>query len=150
MKHELRREQLVPRLRSEVFAFFASAENLERITPPTLGFRIQSPLPLAMRSGAHIDYRLSLFGVPFGWRTLIEEFEPELRFVDLQLRGPYRLWRHTHEFSDAPGGTLMRDVVEYELPLGLLGEAVRSLFVERQLLYIFDFRRDAIERLFSA
>ena len=133
------------RSRSEVFAFFADAANLQRITPDSLRFEIRSPQPIAMRSGATIHYQLSLFGLKFRWCTLIESFEPESRFVDVQTMGPYRSWRHTHTFSDAPGGTLVRDHVEYEVPLGPLGELANRLFVARQLRRIFDFRRTAIE-----
>src|SRR5512135_2403182 len=103
--HVLERSQLVPRPRGEVFAFFAEARNLEAITPPFLRFEILPPVPEAIRPGALIDYRLRLFGLPFRWRTRIEGVEPEQRFVDVQLRGPYRLWHHTHTFEDAPGGT---------------------------------------------
>ena len=102
-----------------------------------------------MRAGATIDYQLSLFGLRFRWRTLIESFEPESGFVDVQTKGPYRSWRHTHTFSDAPGGTLVRDRVEYEVPLGPLGELASRLFVARQLRRIFDFRRAAIETAFA-
>ena len=145
--HLLERTQLVPRPRAEVFAFFADPWNLERITPPFLRFRILTPHPLEVKAGALIDYRLSLFGLPFGWRTVIEAWEPGVRFVDRQLRGPYRLWRHTHGFEDAPGGTLMTDRVEYQLPLGPLGEVARRLLVDRQLAAIFDHRREAVARL---
>jgi hypothetical protein len=144
----LAREQRVPRPRSEVFAFFAEPSNLERITPPTLRFRILTPLPIAMRAGAIIEYRLSLMGIPFRWRTLIEEFEPEAHFVDLQQAGPYALWRHRHEFVDVPGGTLVRDRVEYRLPLGPLGQLAHALLVRRQLRQIFDHRTQVIEALF--
>jgi ligand-binding SRPBCC domain-containing protein len=149
MRHVFEQEQLVRRTRAEVFAFFADAANLERITPATLHFEIRSPQPTAMRAGAIIDYRLSLFGLRFQWRTLIESFDPESGFVDVQTKGPYRTWRHSHEFSDAPGGTLVRDRVEYEVPFGLLGEIARRLFVARQIRRIFDFRRAAIETAFA-
>jgi ligand-binding SRPBCC domain-containing protein len=149
VKHQLEREQLVLRPRAEVFAFFADAANLERLTPASLRFEIRTPLPIEMRAGARIDYQIALFGLPFRWRTVIESFEPEARFVDLQMQGPYRFWRHTHEFADAPGGTLVCDRVEFELPLGPLGELARVLFVTRQLRHIFDFRRAAIERVFA-
>jgi ligand-binding SRPBCC domain-containing protein len=148
--HLLTRTQLVPRPRAEVFAFFADPWNLERITPPHLRFRILTPPPIELRAGALIDYRLSLFGVPFGWRTVIEAWEPGVRFVDRQLRGPYRRWHHTHTFADAPGGTLIGDRVEYQLPLGPLGEVARALVVRRQLDAIFDYRRRAIEALWGA
>jgi ligand-binding SRPBCC domain-containing protein len=143
------REQLVLLPRREVFAFFADTANLERLTPPSLQFRIRTPLPIAMRAGALIDYRIALVGIPFAWRTLIDVFEPETRFVDVQLQGPYRVWRHTHEFLDAPGGTLVRDRVEYEVPFGPLGELARVLFVDRQLRTIFEYRRAAIASLFG-
>ena len=148
--HVLERTQLIPRPREEVFAFFADAHNLERITPPSLRFRILTPDPIVLGPGALIDYRLSLFGVPFGWRTLIEAYQPAVRFVDMQVRGPYRRWHHTHTFEDAPGGTLMRDRVEYELPLGPLGRLAQALLVRRQLRAIFDHRREVIARLFPA
>jgi ligand-binding SRPBCC domain-containing protein len=149
MKHLFEQEQLVRRPRGEVFAFFADAANLERITPDSLRFEIRSPQPIAMRAGAIIDYQLSLFGLKFRWRTGIESFDPDAGFVDVQTKGPYRSWRHSHGFSDAPGGTLVRDRVEYELPLGPFGEIARRLFVERQLRRIFDFRRAAIEKAFA-
>ena len=133
----------------QVFAFFADAANLEKLTPASLRFQIQSRPPIEMRPGAQIDYRISLFGLAFRWRTIIQAFEPEVRFVDVQAAGPYRYWRHTHEFTDAPGGTLVRDRVEYELPLGPLGEIARTLFVNRQLRQIFDFRRTAILKVFA-
>ncbi|MDP9149173.1 MAG: SRPBCC family protein [Myxococcota bacterium] len=150
MRHVLEREQVVSRPRSEVFAFFSDAANLDRLTPSSLRFEIKSALPIDMRAGALIDYKIALFGVGLRWRTLIEVFEPEARFVDVQVKGPYRLWRHTHDFVDAPGGTMVRDRVEYEVPLGRLGELVRGLFVERQLAWIFDFRRKTIDEIFGS
>jgi len=149
MRHVLEREQVVPRPRPEVFAFFADAANLERLTPASLRFRIKSPLPIAMRPGAVIEYDLSLLGVRYGWRTLIERFEPPERFVDVQARGPYRSWRHTHEFEEVPGGTRIVDRVEYELPFGPLGGLAHRLFVARQLRAIFDYRRRVIAEIFG-
>lgn len=145
-RHVLERTQLVPLPRDEVFAFFADAHNLEVITPGFLRFRILTPAPIAMRPGTIIDYRLALFGIPFSWRTRIEELEPQVRFVDLQLRGPYRLWRHEHAFEDVPGGTLVRDRVEYALPFGPLGDLAHALFVAGALRRIFDHRREVIAR----
>jgi ligand-binding SRPBCC domain-containing protein len=102
-----------------------------------------------MRAGTLIDYRLSLFGVPFDWRTEIEAWEPEVRFVDVQLRGPYARWHHTHTFADAPGGTLIGDTVEYRLPLGPLGELAHALLVRRQLATIFEHRRRVVEAMWG-
>ena len=140
----LERVQILPRPRDEVFAFFEDARNLEAITPPFLRFRVVTPGPIAMRAGALIEYRLSLFGAPFGWQTEIEVYEPTRRFVDRQLRGPYRVWRHTHEFEDVAGGTRMADHVEYELPLGPLGDIAHALFVKRTVAKIFDYRAEVI------
>lgn len=150
MGYLLEREQTVPRPRAEVFAFFSDPANLERLTPRTLSFRILTPQPIPMRAGATIDYRLSLSGIPFRWRTVIELFEPESRFVDVQASGPYRSWRHTHEFVEVPGGTLIRDHVAYELPLGPLGAIAHKLFVRRQLEGIFAYRRRVIDEMFGA
>jgi ligand-binding SRPBCC domain-containing protein len=145
--YRLERTHLVERPREEVFAFFADAANLEAITPSFLRFSIRSPLPIAMREGAHIEYALHLFGVPLRWRTLISVWEPGVRFVDEQLSGPYALWRHTHTFESVPGGTLVGDVVEYALPFGPLGRLAHALAVRATLARIFDHRRDAIARL---
>jgi ligand-binding SRPBCC domain-containing protein len=118
----LERKQIIPRSRSETFAFFSDAFNLERITPPFLRFRIVTPAPIKMEVGAVIEYRLALFGAPVYWRTLIESWDPEESFVDSQIKGPYALWRHTHSFEEkGPRQTLMRDLVEYGVPYGALG-----------------------------
>lgn len=142
----LERVQLIPRPRSEVFAFFSDATNLERITPPFLRFRIVTPTPIDIREGTLIDYRLRLFGVPFAWRTRIDVFEPERRFIDTQLRGPYSIWRHLHEFEEVDSGraTRMRDRVDYAVPLGPLGDVARALFVRRTVERIFDYRAATI------
>jgi ligand-binding SRPBCC domain-containing protein len=145
--HVLERRQLVRRPRPEVFAFFGDARNLEAITPDFLRFRIATAEPIAMATGTLIEYRLSLYGVPFGWQTRIEAWEPDRRFVDVQLRGPYRRWRHAHEFLEVPEGTLMLDRVEYALPLGPLGSLAHALLVRRALDAIFDHRRERIAAL---
>ena len=142
--HLLTREQHVPAPPEAVFAFFAEARNLEAITPPWLGFRVLTPAPVEMRPGALIEYRLSLHRIPVRWLTRIEEWAPGRGFVDAQVRGPYRLWRHTHTFTAHEGGTLVGDRVRYALPLGPLGEAAHLAFVRRDLERIFDFRRAAI------
>jgi ligand-binding SRPBCC domain-containing protein len=145
----LEREQLIPRPLAEVFPFFADAANLQAITPAFLDFRFLTPLPIKMEPGTLIDYQIKLFGVPLKWRTRIEEFEPPHRFVDLQVRGPYILWHHTHEFREVDGGTLMTDRVRYQLPLGLLGSLAHSAFVRRTLNRIFEHRNRTIESLLS-
>jgi ligand-binding SRPBCC domain-containing protein len=149
--HTLRREQRLPGPPEEVFGFFADAGNREAITPPWLGFTIVTPRPIDMHAGTVIEYRLRLHGVPLRWLTQIEAWEPGVRFVDRQLRGPYALWHHTHEFEPAGDGrTLMRDTVRYALPLGPLGELAHRLFVARDLERIFDYRTVSLPSMPSA
>jgi ligand-binding SRPBCC domain-containing protein len=150
-RHVLERSQVVPRPRAEVFAFFADPRNLEALTPSFLRFRIETTGAIPMVPGTLIDYRLSLLGIPFRWRTRIDAFEPGVRFVDTQLRGPYRRWEHTHGFGDAPdGATRVTDRVVYELPLGLLGDVAHAVLVRRALRRIFDFRSERIEALLTS
>ena len=147
-EHLLRAETTIGRPRSEVFAFFAAAENLGRITPPELSFEIRTPLPVRMGAGARIDYRLRLFGLPFLWRTLISRWEPETLFVDEQVSGPYASWVHTHTFADVPGGTRVTDEVRYRLPLFPAGELAYPV-VRLQLARIFSYRRRRLAELLA-
>ena len=148
--YTLTRDQHLPGTPDEVFPFFADAGNLEAITPPSVGFRIVTPRPIEMRVGALIEYRLRLRGIPVSWLTRIEEWEPGVRFVDMQLRSPYALWHHTHTFTaDGAGGTHMRDTVRYALPGGPLGAIPHALLVRRELATIFDFRAQRVPELLA-
>jgi ligand-binding SRPBCC domain-containing protein len=144
--HTLVREQRLPRPPEDVFPFFADAGNLEAITPPWVSFSVITPRPIDMRAGALIEYRLRLHGLPIRWLTVIADWEPGVRFVDTQIRGPYALWHHTHEFERDGGGTLMRDTVRYALPYGPLGSLAYALFVRRDVARIFDYRAEALSR----
>ena len=148
--HVLDREQRFAEPVEKVFEPFADAAKLEKLTPPWLHFRITSELPIEMGEGAIIEYRLRLHGIPVSWRTVIETWDPPHRFTDVQVRGPYALWHHTHTFAAAPGGgTLAHDRVRYSIGCGPLGDAAHRLFVRRDLERIFDFRREAVKRLVS-
>ena len=143
----LQTEVWLPRPQSEVFAFFAEARNLEAITPPWLKFEVLTPAPIEMRPGALIDYRIRVHGFPIRWRTEITEWQPPHRFVDVQLRGPYTLWHHTHTFEARDGGTLCRDHVRYR-PRG--GVLVHRLFVRRDVERIFQYRQQRLQELLRA
>ena len=145
--HLIEREQRLAVPPERAFALFAEAGNLEAITPPWLRFRIVAPGAIEMRQGTVIEYRLTLHRVAIRWLTRIEVWEPPRRFVDLQVRGPYALWEHTHSFEPAGGGTLMRDRVRYRLPWGPLGAFAHLAFVRRDLERIFDYRGEAIGRV---
>jgi len=127
-----------------VFPFFADAGNLDALTPPWLHFRILTPLPIEMREGAIIDYRLRLRGVAIRWRTEITEWEPPHRFVDVQRRGPYTLWRHEHRFTQLDGGTLVEDHVRYRMWGGRL---VHALLVRGDLERVFRYRQQQVREL---
>jgi len=138
--------QWVPAGIEETFAFFSDARNLEAITPRFLGFEIRTPLPIEMREGTLIEYRLRLMGLPMTWLTRIDRWEPGAGFVDRQLRGPYARWVHTHRFTPADRGTLIEDRVEYEVPLAPLSEPVRALFVTPTVERIFRHRHGVVAR----
>jgi ligand-binding SRPBCC domain-containing protein len=150
--HVFRREQRLEAPPDAVFSFFADARNLEAITPPLLRFRLLTPGPIEMGVGTFLQYALRLRGVPVRWDTLIQEWEPPHRFVDVQVRGPYRVWHHTHEVEPLDGGaaTLMRDTVRYAMPLGPLGEIARRALVTRDLDAIFAFRAERVPALVGA
>lgn len=140
-------EQFVAIPPEELFTFFREPQNLEQITPPSLRFQIQAVSTPQIQAGTLIDYNLKIHGVSAKWKTEIDEWQPPYKFVDNQLKGPYRLWHHTHEFRPFCGGTLMVDRVRYRLPLGYLGWLMGSSFVKKDVEQIFKFRRDYISNM---
>lgn len=137
----------VPSPPEEVFEFFSSGFNLEEITPPWLHFQVVDAPAGQLHAGAEIGYRLRLRGIPFRWRSRIAAWEPPHGFVDEQIRGPYRAWRHEHRFKAERGGTRCEDHVRYEPPGGVLAD---RLFVRREVERIFAYRKQRIEELFGA
>jgi ligand-binding SRPBCC domain-containing protein len=142
--HVLQREQFLEQPLPRVFEFFSAARNLERLTPPWMSFKVITPEPIEIAEGTVIDYRLRVHGVPLRWTSRIESWEPNVRFVDRQIKGPYALWHHTHDFEELGSGTLIRDTVRYSIGFGPIGEIVHALEVQRDLDNIFAFRRDAV------
>ena len=140
---------VVERPLAEVMEFFSNAENLSRLTPPELEFAIQTPRPIAMGAGTVIDYQIRLSRIPLRWRTVIEQWEPGVMFVDAQHRGPYACWWHEHRFRSEGARTIMEDRVYYAPPLGILGWIANRLFVAGQLRDIFAYRSHAIRMRFG-
>ena len=143
---QLRTEIEVAAPLDRVFDFFADAGNLQALTPLWLNFTIRSAMPIVMRPGALIDYCIVLRGLPIAWRSRIDVWEPGRRFVDRQLRGPYRWWNHEHLFEAIPsGGTRVIDLVEFQPRLAWLTGGLVTRDVER----IFAFRQQALSRHFG-
>jgi uncharacterized protein len=145
----LHREQWLPLPQAEVFSFFCEARNLDRITPPWLHFRVLGQSGHELSAGTLIHYRLAWHGMPLVWTSRIEEWLPPRRFVDLQLKGPYRLWHHTHSFEALHGGTLMVDTIRYAVPFGTMGDFCAGWLVRRDVEQIFDYRAREITAIFS-
>jgi hypothetical protein len=142
-------EQWLPQPPQALWPFFCDANNLESITPPFLNFRVLGQSGGAIGEGTLIDYRLRLEGLPLRWRSRIESWDPPRAFVDTQVRGPYELWHHTHEFEPMGEGTLMRDTVRYRLPAGWLGSLAAGRTVASRVERIFDYRARRIDELFG-
>jgi uncharacterized protein len=144
-----RAEQFVPRPLDEVFEFFSKAENLQELTPAWLHFRILSVDPAPVRMGTLIKYSLRWKFFPIRWTTEIIEWEPPYRFVDVQLKGPYKLWHHEHRFVAEGNGTRIIDEVHYLLPFGVFGSIAHSLKVKKDVETIFNYRTEVVRRLFG-
>jgi ligand-binding SRPBCC domain-containing protein len=144
-----RAEQFVPRPLDEVFDFFSQAENLQQLTPAWLHFHILSVDPAPVRKGTLIKYSLRWRVFPIRWTTEIVEWEPPYRFVDVELKGPYKLWHHEHRFTAEGNGTRIIDEVHYELPFGFLGSIAHRLKVRKDVETIFAYRTEVVGRLFG-
>lgn len=142
----LHTEQWLPALLEQVFAFFSDAFQLERITPPWLRLQVVTPRPIQMQAGQLLDYRLRLRGIPIRWQSEISVWDPPLRFVDRQVKGPYTFWNHEHTFFQRDGGTLVVDHIAYRVPGGRFSN---WLLVERDLRRIFEYRRKVLAEVFS-
>ena len=140
-------EMVAPVAIERAFALFEDPYNLARVTPAWLSFQIATRQRIFMRRGAQIDYTIRWVGLPLKWRTLITDYDPPHLFVDQQIQGPYRVWRHRHQFRETAAGTVISDRVDYRLPFGFLGDLAHGLIVRRQLIGIFRFRQRAIADL---
>lgn len=148
--YRLYRRQLLGTDTATAWEFFSQPGNLPRITPPWLGFEVRSGAERPMYAGQILTYRVApLPGLKMQWVTEITHVDAPHFFVDEQRFGPYRLWHHQHRFEATAEGVLMEDVVHYVLPAGLLGRLAHGLTVGRRLQAIFDYRQEAVKRLFG-
>ncbi len=151
MKHRLFREQQLHCDMATAWKFFSSANNLSEITPKDMNFIVLTTMENdEIYEGMLIDYYISpLFGIKMKWQTEIIKVDFQKSFIDFQKKGPYKLWHHHHEFIPNENGVLMKDTVDYELPMGFLGEITHSVFVKKKLEYIFDYRYAVLEEMFN-
>lgn len=150
MIRKIHDEVWLPQPIERVFGFFSNAANLNQITPAWLDFKIITPMPVKMRPGALLEYRLKLRGLPIRWLTEITLWEPPHKFVDHQLQGPYRKWIHTHSFEEEDDGTIVRDQVEYEIFGWIVEPLIYRLFVGPDVERVFAFRRSMLKKIFHA
>ena len=148
--YTLKASQKIPATKEEVWDFISSPKTLKEITPDYMGFEIQTELPEKMYPGMMIQYKVSpILGIKMTWVTEITHVEHEKFFVDEQRVGPYSMWHHQHHIQEIPGGILMEDIIDYQPPMGLLGDIANSLFIARQLNEIFAYRKEAVEKRFG-
>jgi len=144
-------EQLLPVDMQTAWVFFSTPGNLALITPPEMDFKTLTALEAGeIYNGLLIDYKVKpLWGIPMAWKTEIKNVQKPFSFTDVQLKGPYRCWEHTHTFTQKDNGVLMQDVVKYELPFGVLGSLTHTLLVRKKIEALFSYRKAAIERIFN-
>ena len=144
-------EQFLPTDINTAWDFFSSAKNLSAITPPELDFKILTQLnDNEIYEGMLIDYTLKpLLSIPVHWQTEIFEIDKPVKFMDRQLKGPYKTWEHTHTFMQQGDGVLMKDSVKYKLPFGLIGEIAHVLLIKRKVENIFIYRKEVLKKIFN-
>lgn len=149
MDQQLKRQTLVKAPLEKVFDFFSDAKNLEAITPGFLQFKILEQSTPKIQQGTTFTYRMKIHGFPIQWTTLIEEWVPNSHFVDTQIKGPYKKWRHLHTFKTTPQGTFMEDIVDYRVSLGFIGHLLAGNWVRKDVESIFAFRESKIRSIFK-
>ena len=147
--YTLKFEQKINKSIEEVFSFFSKPENLALITPPKLNFKILTPTTIEMKEGQLIDYTIKLYGFEVRWRTLITEYEYPKKFIDQQIKGPYSMWHHVHTFYDHGDYVYMVDEINYSISFGLIGRFINKLLIKKDLIEIFDYRKNIIDKHFK-
>ncbi|AZA49839.1 hypothetical protein EG346_17370 [Chryseobacterium carnipullorum] len=151
MIHKIYREQQLNCDIATAWKFFSSANNLSEITPKDMNFIVLTKMTDdEIFEGMIIDYYVSpILGIKMKWKTEITQVDFQKSFTDFQKKGPYKLWNHHHEFIVNEEGVLMKDTVDYELPLGFLGEIAHTIFVRKKLEHVFSYRYKVLEERFN-
>lgn len=148
--YTLHSKQNLPISLEEAWEFLSNPKNLKTITPPYMGFKTLSGDDRDMFAGQIIQYIVTpVLGIPMKWVTEITHVQDKKYFVDEQRFGPYALWHHKHFLKEIPGGVEMEDIVDYKVPMGILGQLVHPFLVAPKLKEIFDFRTKKLIELFG-
>lgn len=149
--YQLRCEQAIDASLAEVWEFFSSPKNLDKITPDDMGFEITSTLVEDTYEGQIITYDIEILPkIKSAWVTEITHYKEREFFVDEQRFGPYKMWHHEHHFKAlSENRVLMTDIVSYKLPLGFLGKLVAGRMIQTKVQSIFQHRKKVIEELFN-
>jgi len=142
-------ESLIPAPPETVFAFHERPDALERLVPPWEHVEVVQAAP-SLQPGSRAILRMRVGPLKLFWEAEHTRYQKNVLFQDVQLRGPFSKWQHTHSFTAAPGGTLLRDEVEYELPLGFLGALFGGPLVRRKLERMFAFRHEVTRKACAA
>ena len=151
MYYQLHKEQKLNAKISDVWNFAVSPKNLQRITPDKMGFEITSKnSEEKIYPGMIITYKVSpILKIKMNWVTEITQVKENKFFIDEQRLGPYKMWHHQHIFIDNDDHVLMKDIVTYIPPFGLLGDIANKLFIKRQLNEIFNYRFVEMNKIFN-
>lgn len=150
--YQLKKKQNIPISLVEAWDFFSQPDNLGKITPPYMNFKILSRSDAGeMYPGMIITYKLSpLFSFTLKWSTEITQIKEHKYFIDNQIQGPYKIWHHEHHFKEINNGTEMRDILFYDVPFGFVGQILHKIFIRKRVQEIFDFREVKIKELFGS
>ena len=148
---ELYFSQILPLSLDKAWEFFSNPANLKEITPPEMGFVVTSRYHgEKMYTGQIIRYIVKpVLGLPLKWCTEITHVSDKQYFVDEQRFGPYSFWHHQHRFKEVDGGVLMEDILNYKLPFGFIGNIVDALFVQNEVMGIFEYRKKVLVERFG-
>jgi len=148
--HRVESAQKIPIPLEEAWQFFATPVNLKKVTPPKMKMRMVDEFKGTMYEGMVIRYKVTpLAGITLPWASEITKIQKHAYFVDSMIEGPFALWHHQHHFKAIPGGTEIRDIVHYKVPLGLVGELFHPLLVKRNVEEIFSYRHQQVNSLFG-